>query len=479
MVELVAGAFVIGAVGAAAVGAAGAGSAWLLNRKIKKKRKKLAMRLFGLPLEILLPMHITGTGVPVIVEKTCDEIEKRGVYSEGILRIAASLNRVKELKQEFRRGTIDTVNLSEESIDNVAGLLKLFLKDLPEPLCPYDLNPRFGDVHRDYHQQDDKWLEEMLKLVAELPELNRRTFQRLFECLKKIVDHKDVNRMSPENVGIVMGPTLFKPRTDDPSEILKTTPLFSGLVSKMVIFYDRLFPLALVHQPLYVFPKKDKAKKKEKKALKKEKDKAKKMMKKSKKGKDVSDPDEEGGEATETTEDTSDDEFDYDTSDLDEDEDLNDPKYADIFSAVPSFASSQFYNTYFDLSPSSSGSSSSSSSPSSSPRLSGPTPPSRLSGSLGGSPVSAASPPSRGSMARIPPTAPPRNSLNRPMSYSSISASAGAPSSIPETSSSSSSSSLSSSASSSSVTGDFVPPSDFPRPGQPQRPVPPPKRNHN
>ena len=78
MVELVAGALIVGAVGAAAAGAAGAGSAWLLNRKMKKRRKKLALRLFGLPLDVLLPVHITGTGVPVIVDKTCDEIEKRG-----------------------------------------------------------------------------------------------------------------------------------------------------------------------------------------------------------------------------------------------------------------------------------------------------------------------------------------------------------------------------------------------------------------
>jgi len=85
MEELVAGALIVGAVGAAAAGAAGAGSAWLLNRKMKKRRKKLALRLFGLPLDVLLPVHITGTGVPVIVDKTCDEIEKRGLSSPSPL----------------------------------------------------------------------------------------------------------------------------------------------------------------------------------------------------------------------------------------------------------------------------------------------------------------------------------------------------------------------------------------------------------
>jgi hypothetical protein len=56
---------------------------------------------------------------------------------EGIFRLSGNAVRVREIKTQFDRG--QDVDLSKETDPHVvAGLIKLFLRELPEPLFPFD-----------------------------------------------------------------------------------------------------------------------------------------------------------------------------------------------------------------------------------------------------------------------------------------------------------------------------------------------------
>ena len=101
--------------------------------------------------------------VPPILPKCCQAIEAYGLQSQGIYRLSGTTSKVAKLKERLDRGMLtfssesasdrlsntdlDSVDLHSEEwtsdINNVASLLKLWLRDLPEPLLTYSLQQGF------------------------------------------------------------------------------------------------------------------------------------------------------------------------------------------------------------------------------------------------------------------------------------------------------------------------------------------------
>ncbi len=52
----------------------------------------------------------------------------------------------------------------------IAGLLKMYLRSLPEPLLPFDFYDKFLQVQR--NPQDPDYLSKLVKLVHSLPQEN-------------------------------------------------------------------------------------------------------------------------------------------------------------------------------------------------------------------------------------------------------------------------------------------------------------------
>lgn len=98
-----------------------------------------------------------GTAVPMIVYQCFQAIELFGLDMEGIYRLSGSANHINQMKQIFDNGGLALVTqlqrchsnipLSDSSqvdftnpenfyhdVNSVAGLLKQFFRDLPDPL---------------------------------------------------------------------------------------------------------------------------------------------------------------------------------------------------------------------------------------------------------------------------------------------------------------------------------------------------------
>lgn len=109
--------------------------------------------------------------VPPIMVKCCEAIEKYGLLSQGIYRIGGMMRKVQELKEKLDRGNLvfdpgsarfaqvtfvdlDSVNLDAEEwssdVSNVTSVLKLWLRELPDPLISYSLQPSFMEATRAY-----------------------------------------------------------------------------------------------------------------------------------------------------------------------------------------------------------------------------------------------------------------------------------------------------------------------------------------
>ena len=93
----------------------------------------------------------------------------------------------------------------------IAGLLKLFLRELPVHVLTPDLQPAFLQVC-DLANRRDK-VNELGALVAQLPVANYTLMRFLTAHLIHIVENEKVNRMNLRNIGIVFSPTLKLPAT--------------------------------------------------------------------------------------------------------------------------------------------------------------------------------------------------------------------------------------------------------------------------
>ena len=58
--------------------------------------------------------------------------------------------------------------------------------------------------------------------------------------LSRVMDNAIVNKMYPQNVAIVFGPTLLRSE-GDPFEMAKLTPVQNGIVELMLIECDKIF----------------------------------------------------------------------------------------------------------------------------------------------------------------------------------------------------------------------------------------------
>ena len=77
-----------------------------------------------------------------------------GLSCEGIYRISGVKSKVQSLKDAYNKGI--HVYLQEYEPNVVAGLLKQFLRDLPEPVLTHELLPKF-------EQASSKWFSFRLK----------------------------------------------------------------------------------------------------------------------------------------------------------------------------------------------------------------------------------------------------------------------------------------------------------------------------
>ncbi|XP_068794361.1 rho GTPase-activating protein 18 isoform X3 [Struthio camelus] len=175
--------------------------------KIKTKESGL----FGVPLSVLLEQDqkkVPGTKTPLIFQKLISQIEEATLETEGLLRIPGVAARVKSLCQEleakFYEGTFNWENVKQH---DAASLLKLFIREMPQPLLTVEYLKAFQDVQN--LPTRNQQLQALNLLVLLLPEANRDTLKVLLEFLQRVIDHRDKNKMTLKNVAMVMAPNLF------------------------------------------------------------------------------------------------------------------------------------------------------------------------------------------------------------------------------------------------------------------------------
>uniref|UniRef100_A0A8B9DKE8 Rho GTPase activating protein 40 n=1 Tax=Anser cygnoides TaxID=8845 RepID=A0A8B9DKE8_ANSCY len=156
-----------------------------LKRNKAAKLKTTEKRLFGVPLNTLLENDqklLPNTKVPLLLQASLEQKLERDFYT-GLFR------------------------WDEVHQNDVSGLLKRFIRELPAPLLTAEYLPAFAAVQNipDLKQR----LQALNLLILILPEPNRNTLKALLEFLSKVVARENNNKMNLWNVSTVMAPNLF------------------------------------------------------------------------------------------------------------------------------------------------------------------------------------------------------------------------------------------------------------------------------
>uniref|UniRef100_A0A671N2J3 Rho GTPase-activating protein 17 n=1 Tax=Sinocyclocheilus anshuiensis TaxID=1608454 RepID=A0A671N2J3_9TELE len=153
----------------------------------------------------------SGREIALPIEACVMMLLETGMNEEGLFRIAAGASKLKKLKAAL---DCSTSQLEEFYSDPhaVAGALKSYLRELPEPLMTYQLYDEWTQASN--VPDPDKRLQALWVTCNQLPKNNKANFRYLIKFLAKLAQESDVNKMTPSNIAIVLGPNLLWAKTE-------------------------------------------------------------------------------------------------------------------------------------------------------------------------------------------------------------------------------------------------------------------------
>ncbi|KAM7141924.1 unconventional myosin-IXb isoform 4-T4 [Molossus nigricans] len=177
--------------------------------------------------------------VPIVLEKLLEHVEMHGLYTEGLYRKSGAANRTRELRQALQTDP-STVKLENFPIHAITGVLKQWLRELPEPLMTF---AQYGDFLRAVElPEKQEQLAAIYAVLEHLPEANHNSLERLIFHLVKVALLEDVNRMSASALAIIFAPCLLRcPDNSDPltsmKDVLKITTCVEMLIKEQMRKY--------------------------------------------------------------------------------------------------------------------------------------------------------------------------------------------------------------------------------------------------
>ncbi|XP_073951654.1 rho GTPase activating protein at 100F isoform X2 [Choristoneura fumiferana] len=179
--------------------------------------------LFGAELDAVVAREVRpphAPPVPLIVRRCVEEIERRGLDIIGLYRLCGSANKKRILRESFERNSrgVELAPDSVPDINVITGLLKDYLRELPQPLfsrCLYQMTLDALGVCLPDDREGNARL--MASIVECLPRAARATLVFLLDHLALVVAAQDRNKMSPQHLAVALAPPLMlhsQPPTD-------------------------------------------------------------------------------------------------------------------------------------------------------------------------------------------------------------------------------------------------------------------------
>ncbi|KAG8904474.1 hypothetical protein FRB99_001686 [Tulasnella sp. 403] len=165
---------------------------------------------FGESLESIMRLQLRtypDSKVPIILPFLTDSIiALGGSKREGIFRVPGDGDAVSEMKVRIDRGHYNLTGIDDPHVP--ASLMKMWLRELQEPLIPLDMYNECIAVAEEP--------EEIVKIVKKLPTLNRRALLFVISFLQLFLPESvsSVTKMTSPSLALVMAPNLLRCDSD-------------------------------------------------------------------------------------------------------------------------------------------------------------------------------------------------------------------------------------------------------------------------
>jgi len=162
---------------------------------------------FGIDPNRLEQTDDNGYRVPLILVNMKKFIlEKGGLTTEGIFRLAGEQTEIRRIKDAMNKKTYDFVT---NDINAIASLIKIWYRELPVPI----LNTLPQDCIMNFSTASD-----CVQAYDTLPEPQKTLLSWLMDFLVQIQRNNAVNKMTSQNLAIVIAPNLYDISTPNPME---------------------------------------------------------------------------------------------------------------------------------------------------------------------------------------------------------------------------------------------------------------------
>ncbi|KAI4824544.1 hypothetical protein KUCAC02_013048, partial [Chaenocephalus aceratus] len=179
----------------------------------------------------------SGQADPVVVESCIRFINLHGLHHEGIFRVPGSQREVNHIRDAFERGE-DPLSDSECDLDSVAGVLKLYFRNLEPPLFPYDSYPQLLECVQ--IEGVTERATQIKVIISTFPRPLLVVMRYLFAFLNHVSQYSDENMMQPYNLAVCFGPSLL--RGLDSDDAVARQPQINDLVKTMILEHDIIYP---------------------------------------------------------------------------------------------------------------------------------------------------------------------------------------------------------------------------------------------
>uniref|UniRef100_A0A8D2MHF1 SH3 domain binding protein 1 n=1 Tax=Zonotrichia albicollis TaxID=44394 RepID=A0A8D2MHF1_ZONAL len=194
---------------------------------------------------VSLETHLKSLGreIALPIEACVMMLLASGMKEEGLFRLAAGASVLRKLKSSLASGS----NALEEFYSDphaVAGALKSYLRELPQPLMTFELYDEW--VKAASLKDIDSRLQSLRDTCSRLPQDSYNNLRwYLIKFLAKLAEHQEVNKMTPSNIAIVLGPNLLwsQQSRGDPMQLdLASVSSIQVVVEALIQNVDTLFP---------------------------------------------------------------------------------------------------------------------------------------------------------------------------------------------------------------------------------------------
>ncbi|KAF9523586.1 hypothetical protein CPB83DRAFT_862570 [Crepidotus variabilis] len=207
--------------------------------------------IFGFSLvDYAVAKQLPEGAIPKIVKLCVAEIDKRGLESEGIYRISGRHAVVQAMQHGIEKDEAKFTFSPKDDMPAVASLLKLYLRELPEPVFRFALQDRIQHTEdRDEHICNNFAL--LRSKIRRLPPVHQATLKALIEHLARVAEKSEKNKMDAKNLAIVFGSVIFgEDEMPKDGNLLTVQTIKDTLMEDLIVHAHILYDHPQLEQPV-------------------------------------------------------------------------------------------------------------------------------------------------------------------------------------------------------------------------------------